>query len=155
MTYIYYALKDGPIGLWSFDSIPLNDASGYGNKATPNTTRPIVAGGVSAQLIDSGDTINYPINSVMIQGRETRAFSLEARIKPQSGTAAVMARNNSGLFLDGLVLRFSAEFSSLVSVTFNHLKAGNVYHVVGVYDGQSLSLYLNGKVVASTEIDDD
>lgn len=159
MTYIYYALKDGPIGLWSFDSIPLNDASGYGNNATytgtPNTTRPIVAGGVSAQLIDSGDTINYPINSVMIQGRETRAFSLEAWIKPQSGTAAVMARNNSGLFLDGLVLRFSAEFSSLVSVTFNHLKAGNVYHVVGVYDGQSLSLYINGKVVASTEIDDD
>lgn len=158
MTYIYHVLKDGPIGLWSFDSTPLNDSSGYGNTATytgsPTTTRPIVAGGVAAQHVDSGDTINYPISSVMIQGRETRAFSLEAWIKPQSGTAAIIARNNSGLFLDGLVLRFSMQFSTLVSITYNHLDAGEIYHVAAVYDGNSMNLYVNGTSVASTDIDD-
>lgn len=159
MTYIYYVLKDGPIGLWSFDGSPLVDSSGYGNDATstgsPTTTRPIVAGGVAAQHVDSGDTINYPISSIMIQGRETRAFSLEAWIKPQSGTAAILTRNNSGLFLDGLVLRFSVQFGSLVSVTYNHLDAGEIYHVVAVYDGHSLNLYVNGQSVASVDIDDD
>lgn len=159
MTYIYHVLKDGPIGLWSFDSTPLNDSSGFGNTATytgtPTTTRPIVAGGVAAQHVDSGDTINYPVSSVMIQGRETRAFTLEAWIKPQSGTAAVLARNNSGIFLDGLILRFSMEFSELVSVTYNHLDAGEIYHVVAVYDGKSMILYVNGQSVASTDIEDD
>lgn len=158
MTYIYHVLKDGPIGLWSFDTTPLNDSSGYGNNATftgsPTTTRPIVAGGVASQHVDSGDTINYPVSSVMIQGRETRAFSLEAWIKPQSGTAAVLARNNSGLFLDGLVLRFSMQFSTLQSITYDHLSSGQIYHVVAVYDGKSMVLYVNGQVVANSEIDD-
>jgi hypothetical protein len=158
MTYIYHVLKDGPIGLWSFDSIPLNDSSGFANNATytgsPTSTRPIVAGGLAAQQVDSGDTINYPVSNVMIQGRETRAFSLEAWIKPQSGTSAVIARDNSGLFLDGLVLRFSMEFDSVISVTYNHLDAGNVYHIVGVYDGKSMILYVNGESVASVDIDD-
>lgn len=157
MTYVYQVLRDGPIGLWSFDSLPLNDATGYGNNATytgtPSTTRPIVAGGVAAQYLDSADTVNYPISSVMIQGRETRSFSLEAWIKPQSGTTAILARNNSGLFLDGLNLRFSVAFSTTIDAIYTHLDAGEIYHVVGVYDGQSIILFVNGQVVASTDID--
>lgn len=158
MTYVYSVLRDGPIGLWSFDSLPLNDSTGYGNNATysgtPQTTRPIVAGGVAAQYLSSDDTVNYPINSIMIAGRETRSFSLEAWIKPQSGTAAIIARDNSGLFLDGLTLRFTVDFASLQSVTYQHLEPGEIYHVVGVYDGNSLVLYLNGSVVASADIED-
>jgi hypothetical protein len=156
MTYVYQVLRDGPIGLWSFDSLPLNDATGYGNNATytgtPSTTRPIVAGGVAAQYLDSADTVNYPINSVMIQGRETRSFSLEAWIKPQSGTTAILARNNSGLFLDGLNLRFSVAFSTTIDAIYTHLDAGEIYHVVGVYDGQSIILFLNGQVVATADV---
>lgn len=157
MTYIYYVLKEGPIGLWSFDGTPLTDSSGYGNTATysgsPTTTRPIVSGGVASQHVDSGDTINYPISSIMIDGRETRAFSLEAWIKPQGGNASIISRDNSGLFLDGMTLRFSVDFGTVQSVTHKHLNAGNVYHVVGTFDGQSIILYLNGQAVASLEID--
>jgi hypothetical protein len=158
MTYVYSVLRDGPIGLWSFDALPLVDSTGYGNDATytgtPSTTRPIVAAGVAAQLINSGDTVNYPIDSVMISDRETRPFSIEAWIKPQSGTASVMSRDNSGLFLDGLVLRFSMEFDSILDVEYNHLDAGEIYHVIAVYDGKSMIMYVNGTSVASLEIDD-
>jgi hypothetical protein len=111
-----------------------------------------VAGGVAAQYLDSADTVNYPINSVMIQGRETRSFSLEAWIKPQSGTTAILARNNSGLFLDGLNLRFSVAFSTTIDAIYTHLDAGEIYHVVGVYDGQSIILFLNGQVVATADV---
>lgn len=159
MTYVYQVLRDGPIGLWSFDSIPLNDATGYGNDATytgtPSSTRPIVAGGVASQLLDAADVVNYPIDSVMIEGKETRAFSLEAWIKPQSGTTAILARDDSGLFLDGLNLRFSVAFGTTISVTYTHLDAGEIYHVLGVYDGQSISIFVNGQVVASTDVDED
>ncbi|QOI67423.1 hypothetical protein SEA_BEUFFERT_21 [Streptomyces phage Beuffert] len=157
MTYIYYALREGPIGLWSFDSLPLNDSSGYGNNATysgtPTTTRPIIAGGVAAQHVDAGDTINYPVSSVMIQGRESRSFSLEAWIKPQSGTAALMVRDNSGLFLDDLVLRFTVDFGTEISVEYNHLNAGEIYHIVATYDGQSILLFINGQMVAGQNLD--
>ncbi|AXH68738.1 hypothetical protein SEA_SPARKLEGODDESS_23 [Streptomyces phage SparkleGoddess] len=157
MTYIYHVRRDNPIGLWSFDSQPLNDDSGYGANATftgsPTTTRPIVSGGVAAQHVDSADTINYPITNIMIEGREYRAFSLEAWIKPQTGNGAILARDDSGLFLDGLNLRFSVAFGTTVSVTYTHLDAGNVYHVVGAFDGQSILLFLNGQVVASAEVD--
>lgn len=157
MTYVYQVLRDGPIGLWSLDAIPFNDETGYGNNATytgtPLTTRPIVAGGGASQYVDSADTINYPINSVMIQGRETRAFSLEAWIKPQGGNASILSRDNSGLFLDGMALRFSVDFGTIQSITYQHLSAGDVYHVAGVFDGQAIMLYLNGQVVASAEVD--
>ncbi len=158
MTYIYHVLRHGPIGLWSFDATPLIDSSGYGNDATfsgsPVTTRPIVAGGIAAQHLDTGDTINYPVDTIMIEGRDARAFSLEAWIKPGEGSSTIMARDNSGLFIDGLNLIFSVEFDSLISVEYNHLDAGNVYHVVASYTGSAIELYVNGVMVIGSNIDD-
>lgn len=159
MTYIYQALRNGPIGLWSLDATPLVDSSGYGNDATysgsPVTTLPIVAGGIAAQFLDTGDQINYPVSNIMISGRETRAFSLEAWIKPQNGSSTIIARDNSGLFIDGSNLVFSVEFDSVISVEYNHLDSGNIYHVVGVYTISAIELYVNGSMVGFQNIDDD
>lgn len=158
MTYIYHALRHGPIGLWSLDVSPFVDSSGYGNDAifsgSPIRTRPIVAGGIAAQKLDVGDGIDYPISTIMIQGRDVRAFSLEAWINVTEGSSTIMARDNSGLFIDGLNLVFSVELDSLISVEYNHLDAGNVYHVVGAYTGSAIELYVNGVMVAGANIDD-
>lgn len=158
MTYIYHALRHGPIGLWSLDVSPFVDSSGYGNDATfsgtPLTTRPIVAAGISCQQINTGDEINYPITTIMIAGRDIRAFSLEAWIKIESGASTIIARDNSGIFIDGLNLVFSVELDSLISVEYNHLDAGNIYHIVGAYTGSAIELYVNGVMVAGANIDE-
>jgi hypothetical protein len=157
MTYIYHVLRDGPVGLWSLDLAPFDDSSGYNNDASysgsPTTTRPIVSGGVSAQLMNTGDSITYPIDTFMIENMESRAFSLEAWIKVKSGNTGIIKRDNSGLFVDGLTLQFSLEFDSVVTIEYEDLIAGEIYHVVGTYDGQSMILYVNGVAVATEEID--
>lgn len=156
MTYIYNVLRDGPIGLWSLDILPLSDSSGYDNHAsysgTPTQTRPIVAGGIGGQYLNSGDSISYPVSNVMITGRETRAFSLEAWIKITEGQSKIIGRNSSGLFLDGRNLRFSIEFDEISSVIYENLKEGDIHHVVGTYDGLSMALYINNVLVNSVEV---
>lgn len=156
MTYIYNALRENPLGLWSLDSSPFTDSSGYGNDAsstgTPSTTLPIVAGGISAQLLETGDSITYPIENFMAAGKESRAFTLEAWVKVQSGTSKIIGRDNSGLFIDGLKVRFSVDMDTLVSASFENLNAGDIYHIVGIYDTTSIYLIINGVSVASAEI---
>jgi hypothetical protein len=141
------------------DSLPLNDSSGYDKHATytgtPTTARPIVAGGIAAQLLNAGDAVDYNnINRIMISGRKARAFTLEAWIKASSGTTKVIARDNSGLFIDGLKLRFTIDRAgTLVSAEYKNLRAGNVYHVAAVYDTEGISLFLNGVKVADADIE--
>lgn len=161
MTYIYRVLREGPIGLWSMDSLPPTDSSGYnkdaGTSGIARTTRPIVARGRGAVLLENGGRVIYPVNNIMISGRESRSFSLEAWIKPGPNglVTEIMSRDNSGLFLDGLKLRFSIDIGELVSVEFKNLRAGNIYHVVGVYDQEGIYLFLNGVKVAGVDIPDE
>ncbi|AVD99220.1 hypothetical protein SEA_BILLNYE_18 [Streptomyces phage BillNye] len=157
MTYIYRVLREGPSGLWPMDSQPIVDKSGYGKNATftgtPRTTRPIVARGIAAQLLDSGDIISYPIGNIMKSGRENSSFTLEAWVKPSDGNTEILTRDNSGLFIDGLKLRFSIDMGTVYSVEYKNLRAGDIYHVVAVYDGTGIYLFLNGVRVAGLDID--
>lgn len=139
------------------DSQPIADSSGYGKNATftgsPRTTRPIVAKGIGAQLLGAGDVISYPVDSIMRAGREARSFTLEAWVKPIYGNTEILTRDNSGLFLDGLKLRFTIDMGALYSVEYKNLRAGEIYHVAAVYDGTGIYLFLNGVKVAGVDID--
>lgn len=159
MTYIYGILRDGPVGLWSLDSLSgsvFTDSSGYDRDATktgtPTVDKPIVAGGISAQYLSSTAKISYPLDQIMIQGRETWPFSLEAWIKPQSLTssmAPIIARDSSGLFVDGTTIKFVIDMSTAFTAVFDSIKAGETYHVVGTFDGISIRLFVNGIEVAN------
>ncbi len=139
------------------DSQPLNDSSGYNKDATftgsPRTTRPIVASGISAQLLEPGDSISYPIDNIMGVNREARSFTLEAWVKPTYGDTKIIARDGSGLFIDGLKLRFSIDMGTVYSVEYKNLWAGEIYHVVAIYDGTGIYLFINGVKVAGLDID--
>jgi hypothetical protein len=162
MTYIYSILRDNPIGAWSLDALTgsvFTDSSGYDNDASKTgtlyTDRPIVSGGVSSQLISGSATISYPISTVMIEDRESKAFTLEAWIKPQTYTASmapIIARDNSGLFVDGVSIKFIVDMSTTYTVSYDYFKPGNVYHVIGIYDINSIRLFINSVEVDSTEI---
>lgn len=157
MTYIYRVIQEGPSGLWSMDAQPLSDSSGYGRNATftgtPKTTRPIVAKGIAAQLLDSGDAISYPIDKIMMAGREENSFTLEAWVKPTYGNTEILTRDNSGLFIDGLILRFTIDMGPGYSVEYKNLIPGDIYHVVAVYDHAGIYLFVNGVKVAGLDID--
>src|SRR6185312_5126707 len=165
MTYIYSILRDNPVGLWSLDTLTgsvFTDSSGYDRDATktgsPTKDKPIISGGISAQYLSSTAKISYPIDNIMIQGRETWPFSLEAWIKPQSDAASmapIIARNSSGLFVDGLTIKFVVHMSTTFSIEYQNIKPGEIYHVVGTFDGVSIRLFVNGQEAASEIVTND
>lgn len=134
------------------------DSSGYDKDATftgsPTTTRPIVAGGISSQLISPGGSIDYPVGNIMVAGRAERAFSLEAWVKVRSdaGDVAVLARDSSGLFVRNNVISFMLDMDTPVEITYPNMKAGNIYHIVGTYDLHSINLFVNGTRVAEADV---
>lgn len=154
MTYLYRALRNNPIGIWPFDT-GFSDESGYDKDGTAtgtiSVTRPIVAGGIQAYQFDGTDKLSLPIDRLL---KDNIPFSLEIWFKPDviAGEAALLARNNSGLFASGTDIFFRLDLATDQTVRFERVEAGNIYHVVGVYDGNDAYLYVNNTYLESASI---
>lgn len=155
MTYLYRALEDAPVGIWPFDT-GLSDESGFDKDAvvtvgalTPN--RPIVSMGIQSYQWSGTDKLTMPIDNIMKDGKP---FSLEVWYKPDviSGTATIFARNNSGIFASGSELRFTMDFPTPVTAKFDKVEAGNIYHIVAVYDGNDAYMYVNHSNVVTVPV---
>lgn len=150
MTYLYRVLRDSPIGIWPLDGNVL-DQSGFDKNGTVTGTlsanRPIVAGGISCYQFDGTDKLTLPISKVMKSGKP---FSLEVWYKPDviAGTAALLARDNSGIFASGSSISFNLDFDTPISATFDRVEVGNIYHIVAVYDGVDAYINVNSEVNA-------
>lgn len=156
MTYEYRVLQDNPIGFWPLNTSFTFDYSGY-NKFIVRSggliVLPIVAGGSSAVQLSGTNSFSYPISNMMIAGKPLQAFTVEAWLKVNiAGDATLMARNSSGLFINGDTLTFSVLMGSSVSASWARLEPGNNYHIVAIYDTESVYLYVNGEMVASSVI---
>jgi hypothetical protein len=165
-SYQQTVVADAPAGYWR-----LNETSGTSAVKTAgaanNGTYTNVTLGVAGLLAGAGNTaasFSGTNSRVQIANntaiRPTAAVSLEAWIKPTtiaaSGFASVVSKAES------YSLQFNAgrlEFTIIQGSTRRRLQApagsvvaGGTYHVVGVYNGSTQTLYVNGVQVAQAAL---
>lgn len=118
---------------------------------------PIVARGVSAAYVaaEYGD-IYLGISKVFTSATANRPFSVEAWVKPKNllGTGWLFKRNSGGIKIVGNTISFVMPMQQTLVASWSGIEAGEIYHVVGVYDTSAIYLYVNGVVVASQELTD-
>lgn len=170
MSYYLSIIKDSPSGFWKLDESTGSvayDSSGCGNNgqyigSILNTTMPIVSGGQSATKITNINYLEFEINKDFsgIQGNggfgtnktSDNDFSLEIWFHPKSLTAntPILADlSGIGIYWNNGNIIFKLENQQIYYSVPNPLRS---LHVVAVYSVKSMSLYLNGNLVASKSL---
>lgn len=173
MSYRVKVLRDNPIGFWPLDEISgttASDISGCGNDGTYSAitflnTPPLITGGVYATRITSTSNISLPAtknyygNSVSGGGfANTKSsdndFSLEIWFKPSITTVnrtPIFADqvNQIGIYYENNNILFKLNSEELY---YNINSQNKVFHIVAIYDVNSIKIYVDGVVAASKNI---
>jgi len=171
MSYYLSAIKDSPIGLWKLDESSGSiayDASGCGNNASyigqiVKAGMPIVSGGAHTNKIDSSNYIQFTMSKDFSGTTGTGGFAtldtsdndftIEAWFHPKTLTSLtpILADSSGiGLYWDNGNIVFKLESKR---VDYSVPNSSRVMHVVGVYSVSSMSLYVDGVLVATQSID--
>jgi hypothetical protein len=167
MSYYLDVIKDSPIGLWKLDELSGSlayDISGCGNHASyigqiVKSGMPIISGGDHSNKIDSSNYIQFSMSKDFSGTNGTGGFatfdtydndfSLEAWIHPKTITSLTPILADSagiGLYWDNGNVVFKLESER---IDYSVPNSNRVIHIVGVYSVNSMSLYVNGFLVAS------
>jgi hypothetical protein len=170
MSYYLDVIKDSPIGLWKLDESSGSvayDYSGCGNHASyvgqiSRLGMPVVSGGDHSNKIDNSNYIQFPIlkdfsGTTGTGGFATpdtydNDFSIEVWMHPKtlaSLTPILADSAGIGLYWDNGNIVFKLESERIDYSVQNPSRA---MHVVGVYSVRSMSLYVDGVLVASKNI---
>jgi hypothetical protein len=170
MSYYLSTIKDSPTGLWKLDETSGSvayDISGCGNNGSyvggiSILGMPIVSGGRHSNKIDSSKYIQFAISKdfsgttgtggFATPSTRDNDFTLEAWIHPKTLTSMtpIFADSNGvGLYWDNgnAVFRLEDE-----RIDYSVPNSDRVIHIVGVYSVSSMSLYVDGYLVASKPI---
>ncbi len=167
-AYSNAVLADGPVGYWRLgekSGTTASDAAGANLGAYRNGAllgQPSLLPGDSAnssvRFDGSNDYVDIPSSSAL---SPTAKVSLEAWIKPVAlpstgNFASVASKPESySLQFNGPRLEFTIMQSGArrrLQAPVGAIATGQVYHVVGTYDGASQRLYVNGAEVASASL---
>lgn len=170
MSYYLDVIKDSPIGLWKLDESSGSvayDISGCGNHATyigqiVKMGMPIVSGGLHTNKIDNSNYIQFTMSKDFSGTTGTGGFgthdtydndfSLESWIHPKtitSLTPILADASGIGLYWDNGNIVFKLESER---IDYSVPNPNRVVHVVGVYSVNSMSLYVNGVLVAAKPV---
>lgn len=159
MSYIRRVLQDRPISLWQANGVTLADNSGNGQSivssaGTAVAHAPLQPASTNALRISGTATFTLPSGDVFFPGFEKRPFSLEAWVLPLQNTSTHPILSHSGLN-DGLVqnaatIQFSVPLTT-GTITLSYIPPSifQEWHVVGVFDGTKMYLYLDGDLVST------
>ncbi len=170
MSYYISAIKDSPSGLWKLDEtsgLIAYDSSGCGNHGNyiggiATSGMPIVSGGSHSNKINSSSYIEFTISKdfsgtsgtggFATQYTYDNDFSLEAWFHPKtlSSLTPILADSNQiGLYWDNGNVVFKLEQER---IDYSVPNPDRVIHIVGVYAVSSMSLYVDGILVASKPV---
>ena len=164
----------GLVGYWSFDGTGsiannqiagLRDESGRGNHGTASnanaTGMAFVPGRVGNAVTFDGVDDNLEIGDrPTLNFHGTQPFTIEAWVRPAvaNHTGTIMSRYNGGILghyiLDlntGRLLLYRAVSPWNIAGT-TVLTANNWYHVIGIYDGAHMRLFVNGSSNAVPQV---
>jgi hypothetical protein len=173
MSYYLNVIKDSPIGFWKLDESSgtlASDSSGCGNNGTYSGSPirnilPLIPGGLCGTKITSTSSITFPITNnyyaaATTPGMATKYssdndFTIEAWISIDiaNSTASnrIFADSNSGtgLYWENGDIVFKVELDEVRhSVTYSK----KVIHVVAIYSTKAISLYVDGVLAASNNL---
>jgi hypothetical protein len=165
MSYQLKVIKDYPLGFWPLDESSgtiAADRSGCGNNATyvgspASNILPLVSGGQSGTLITNTAYVTVPITkdyysktvsaSFATKYTSDNDFSIELWINQSIESSSEVrlfadTTNNIGLFWDNghIVFKVSATEYLIAPVIYSK----KMCHIVGVYTGESIELYIDG-----------
>jgi len=170
MSYYRSVLKDLPLGFWKLDETSGSvcyDSSGCGNHGSYigsllSTAMPIVSGGSNSTKITDTDYLEFLITKDFsglagIGGFGTdktsdNDFTLEIWFSPKNLTTLtpILADSSGiGIYWDSGNIVFKLEEEEIYYSVPNPNRS---LHVVAIYSVKSMSLYLNGNLVANKSI---
>ncbi|QBP30842.1 hypothetical protein KNU49_gp222 [Streptomyces phage EGole] len=165
MSYQLQVLTDAPFSYWKLDEAGPAFPDSAGSMRTADLVGTIsrhpalVTGSGNALLLNNSNHLDMD-DPVFNKGYELRQFTLEAWVKPISLTDEVSIMSHSGTY-DGLTItpthiyfrtKYLAAGSCEVSYEYS---TGKSFHVVGVHTNAKNSLYVDGVLVAETDLTED
>lgn len=166
MSYYYSVIKDKPVGFWKLDESSGSvayDSSGCGNSGSYigtilESSMPLVSGGLHCNKINSSSYIEFSVTKDFsgqagkggfgIVNTGDNDFSLEVWFHSKSLTSLtpIFADiNGLGIYWDNGNIVFKLEDYRL---DYTPYYPDKYFHVVAVYTGSVMRLYVDGKIVA-------
>lgn len=136
MSYQVYVTQDFPYAFHTADSI-----------AGARVVAPLVRGLGNASAIETGDTATFTFPG-FVQSRRDQAWALEAWFLPLGGNSQILGHaEGDGIRWESNNIIFRLKLSDeTIDVTFTPEQI-KTFHVVAQYSRNTMTLYVNGKMV--------
>lgn len=157
MKYFDAVFQYGPTGAWKLDG-NYDDFSGLGNNGslvsgTPSTLLPTSYGSVNSLSTGGGTVIRVP-SDAYTQLKGPRPFSLVVNFFPvalSTETSVISHDSNlDGITIDSINVHWTVKSSTTTYRISSPVVAGSM-QIVGVFNGSSISMYVNGQLAGSME----
>lgn len=165
MSYQLQVQADAPFSFWKLDGSgpTYDDSAGSLRQAdlvgSAVLSSALVAGSGNSLVLSNTNRIEMD-DPVFNKGYEQRSFTLETWVKPINVTGPVSVMSHSSTY-DGLVITddeiiFTTKYVSAGECKTSYRYSVNKsYHVVGVHNNGRNSLYVDGELVAETDLTED